>query len=342
MVIRSVAEPAMARADDLALAMTPAYAADLPKGRARAALVWEGADWPALGLQAAVAVVRPRFAMTALTALMDPGQDYGSGIHPSACVDPSATIGANVTIGPLSVVAKGARIGDNSVIGPLCFIGAQAHIGARGYLREHVSIGARVRIGQGFTAQPGARIGSDGFSYATAQENAVEGAHKTHGEGPEAQAQAWVRIHSLGGVHIGDDVEIGANACVDSGTIRATAIGNGTKLDNLVQIGHNVVIGQNCLLCGQVGIAGSTQIGNNVVMAGQTGVGDHLKIGDNVITGGATKILTHVPSGQMVMGYPAVKMETHTRIYKALRRLPRFMGAMAAWRKADETPPRSG
>ena len=148
-----------------------------------------------------------------------------------------------------------------------------------------------------------------------------------------ASDQTWTRIHSLGSVVIGDDVEIGANSCIDSGTIRPTRIGNGVKMDNLVHIGHNVVIGNDCLLCGQVGIAGSSRLGKNVVLAGQTGVNDNIFIGDNVIAGGASKIFTNVPAGRVILGYPAVKMQNHIDSYKALRRLPKLFKDIAELKK---------
>ncbi|MFA5581591.1 MAG: UDP-3-O-(3-hydroxymyristoyl)glucosamine N-acyltransferase, partial [Paracoccaceae bacterium] len=117
----------------------------------------------------------------------------------------------------------------------------------------------------------------------------------------------------------------GANSCIDRGTIRATRIGNGTKIDNLVHIAHNVEVGRDCLFAGQVGIAGSTRIGNHVVFGGQVGVSDNISVGDGVVAGGGSKLMTKVPAGRVVLGYPAVRMDTHIDMYKALRRLPRMM-----------------
>jgi len=201
-------------------------------------------------------------------------------------------------------------------------------------LREGVKIAAKVKIGARFIAQPGVSIGGDGFSFVTAEVSAVERARETLGNQNNTSPQPWARIHSLGSVQIGDDVEIGSNSCVDRGTIRDTQIGNGVKIDNLTQIGHNVTIGNDCLICAQVGVAGSTRIGNNVVLGGQTGVSDNLFIGDRVITGGATKVLSNIPAGRVMLGYPAIKMDTHLEIYKALRRLPRALRDVAALQKA--------
>lgn len=328
------AEPGDAGPDDLALAMSPKYAEALGEGRARAAILWLGADWQAMGLQAAIFVRRPRMAMSGLTAILDPGQGFAPGLHPSAVIDASAILGEGVSVGPLCVVGPGARIGAGSVIGPHCFIGADAVLGDGAFLREMVSIGARARIGARFIAQPGVRIGSDGFSFVTPEVSGVENVRKSMGNRGDAVSQAWVRIHSLGAVRIGDDVEIGANTCIDNGTIRDTEIGNGCKFDNLVHIGHNVRIGHDCLLAGHTGVSGSVDIGNHVVMGGQVGIVDNIYIGDDAVIAGGTKVLSNVPAGRVLMGYPAVKMETYTEIYKAQRRLPRLLRDIDALKKA--------
>ncbi|XDA99880.1 UDP-3-O-(3-hydroxymyristoyl)glucosamine N-acyltransferase [Sulfitobacter sp. LCG007] len=333
-VISAAAEPQNARPDELAMATGEKYAAALGKGRARAAMLWQGADWKALGLEAAIVPQRPRYAMAGLTRHLDAGQGFAAGIHPSAVIDPTAELGEGVSVGPFTVISAGARIGARSVIGPQCFIGWNATLGEDAFLREQVSIGARARIGARFIANPGARIGGDGFSFVTAEASGVEAVRDTLGDQQERPAQPWTRIHSLGAVSIGDNVEIGANSAVDNGTIRDTRIGDGTKLDNLVTIGHNVIIGTDCLICGQAGVAGSSRIGNNVVLGGMTGVNDNIFVGDRVITGGGSKVASNVPAGRVMMGYPATRMDTHIEIYKAMRRLPRLLGEVAALRKA--------
>ncbi|MEM8730191.1 MAG: UDP-3-O-(3-hydroxymyristoyl)glucosamine N-acyltransferase [Pseudomonadota bacterium] len=336
LIITHAAEPGAAGPDALALAMSPHYAEALSAGAARAAIVWPGADWQALGLDAAIIAPRARVAMAGLTRIFDPGQGFPEGLHPQAIIDPSAEIGADVTVGPFSVVAAGARVGAGSVIGPMCYIGTGAEIGTGSLLREQVSLGARVRTGARFTAQPGARLGSDGFSFVTPEKSSVEVARDDFGSGETASGteQAYLRIHSLGAVVLGDDVEIGGNSVIDSGTIRPTQVGNGTKIDNLVQLGHNVIVGSDTLLCGQVGVAGSAKIGSNVVLGGQVGVADNIFVGDGVVAAGATKITGNVPGGRVIMGYPATKMDTQVAMYKALRRLPRMMSDFAALQKA--------
>lgn len=328
-VVRA-AEPAMAGADDLALAMDPRYADGLAKGQARAAMLWPGADWQALGLKAAIFAPRGRLAMAGLSVMMDPGPEIAPGLHAMTVIDPTAEIGAGAAIGPFVSIGRGARIGARARIASHVAIAEGAVIGDDALILCGARIGARVRIGHRFICQPGAVIGSDGFSFVTPEKSGVEEIRKTLSQRSEIHEQSWVRIHSLGSVSIGDDVEIGANCTIDRGTIRDTVIGRGTKLDNQVHIGHNVQVGEDTLLCGQVGIAGSSRIGNRVVLAGQVGVNDNIFVGDDVIAGGGTKIFTNAPKGRVLLGYPAVKMETHVEMQKALRRLPRLGSRVAA------------
>lgn len=332
-LITSVQEPSNAGPNDLALAMMPKYAEALGNGRATAALVWEGADWQAMGLKAAIISQRPRFAMAPLTRMMDAGQGFASGIHPSAIIDPTAELGKGVSVGAFSIISAGAKIGEGSQIGPQCFIGCDVQLGSSAFLREQVSIGARARIGARFIAQPGVRIGGDGFSFATKERSGVEAVRESLGDQQDTEAQSWERIHSLAAVTIGDDVEVGANSAIDNGTIRNTLIGDGCKLDNMVQIGHNVKMGRDCLMCGHVAIGGSTVIGDNVVLGGMTGVVDNVFVGDRVITGASTKIMSNVPAGRVMLGYPATQMHNQIEIYKFMRRLPRLFRDVASLQK---------
>ena len=333
LTVTHAAEPQAAGPDALALAMSPKYAEGLPKGRARAALVWLGADWQALGLQAAIFAPRGRLAMAGLSAIFDPGPDIATGIHPMTVIDSSAQIAEGAAIAPFVTIGRGAVIGPRARIAAHASIAEGARIGADALILQGVRIGARVVIGDRFIAQPGAVIGADGFSFVTPEESGVEEIRKTLGERGEIKQQRWTRIHSLGSVSIGDDVEVGANSCIDRGTIRDTVIGSGTKLDNLVHIGHNVQVGRECLLCGQVGIAGASRIGDRVVLAGQCGVNDNIFVGDDVIAGGGTKIFTNAPAGRVLLGYPAIKMDSHIELQKALRRLPRLAGRVAELEK---------
>lgn len=339
--VTGAAEPADAGPDQLAMAMKPEYAEGLAKGAARAAMLWDGADWQEMGLEAAIIVARPRYAMSGLTAMMDPGQGWGGGIHPSAVVDKGATLADDVSVGPLAVISAGARIGAGTVIGPQCFVGVDVQIGKNGFLREGVKVGARVVIGADFIAQPGVTIGGDGFSFVTPEVSGAERARETLGDQGDSGSQSYARIHSLGSVRIGDNVEIGSNSCIDRGTIRDTVIGDGTKLDNLVQVGHNSILGKDCLMCGQAGLAGSVVVGNNVVLGGMTGVADNLFVGDNAITGGGTKVASNIPAGRVMFGYPAMKMETQVEVYKNLRRLKRLFADVAELKKSISNSPTS-
>ncbi|MGR3815246.1 MAG: UDP-3-O-(3-hydroxymyristoyl)glucosamine N-acyltransferase [Cognatishimia activa] len=338
LVLTGVAEPQDAGAGDLALAMKPKFAENLSQGAAKVAMLWPDADWQALGLEAAILPDRGRFAMASVTKMYDLGHGFKRGIHPSAVISPNASLGKDVSVGALCVIEAGARIGDGSMIGPQSYIGFDAQIGAHAHIHDHVTIAARVKIGDNFICQPGVRIGGDGFSFVTPEKNQVEDAREALGQSSVESRQSWVRIHSVGSVTIGNNVEVGANSCIDRGTIRDTSIGNGTKLDNLVQVGHNVIIGDDCLLCAMVGVAGSSQIGNNVVLGGQTGVADNLTIGDSVITGGGTVVLANVPKGRFMLGYPAMKMESQVEAYKGLRRLPRLFADVAKLKKAVSKP----
>lgn len=333
--IRSAAEPQAAGPDDLAIALSPAYGARLAQGRARAALVWPGADWRALGLLAAIEAPRGRLALARVTALMDPGPGLTPGLSAQALIEPGAELGADVRVGAFSLIGAGARIGAGTRIGAHVSIAPGAVIGAGGLILAGVRIGPRVRIGDRVVLHPNVVIGGDGFSFVTEAPAAVETARASLGQaahGPVADA-TWHRIHSLGGVEIGDDVEIGANSTIDSGTIRATRVGRGSKIDNLVQVGHNVTIGQDCLLCAQVGVAGSARIGDRVVLGGKAGVADNLTVGDDVVLGGGTIVLANVPPGRVMLGYPAMPMAQQVESYKALRRLPRLLRRLLAGEK---------
>ncbi|MDV7269643.1 UDP-3-O-(3-hydroxymyristoyl)glucosamine N-acyltransferase [Thioclava sp. A2] len=329
----SASEPRAAAADQLALAMDPKYLDGIREGAARAAIVPEGTDWRALGLEAAVFVTRPRLAMAGLSRAFDPGPEIAAGIHPMAVVDPTATIGTGAAIGPFVTIGRGAVIGANARIASHVSIAEGARIGDDALILQGARIGARVRIGDRFICQPGAVIGADGFSFVTPEKSGVEEIRETLGARAEIHEQSWTRIHSLGTVEIGDDVEIGANSAIDRGTVRATSIGTGTKLDNLVHIGHNVQVGRDCLLCGQVGVAGSSKIGDRVVLAGQCGVSDNIFVGDDVIAGGGTKIYTNAPKGRVLLGSPATKMETQVEMQKNLRRLGRLFTQVAELRE---------
>lgn len=339
LTVARAAEPAAAGPEDLALATSPAWGAALSQGRARAALVWPGADWRSLGLKAAIVAPRGRLAMARLTQLMDPGPGLSPGISPKAEIAADAVIGAGVSIGAFAVIGAGAVIGEGTRIADQVSIAPGARIGARGLILSGVRIGPRVTIGDRVILQPNAVIGGDGFSFVTESAAHVEVARKTLGEGDWTSGDdpTWHRIHSLGGVTLGDDVEVGASATIDSGTIRPTQVGDGTKIDNLCQIGHNAVIGRHCLFAAQSAVAGSTVVGDRVVAGGKAGIADNLRIGDDVVLAGGSIVLSNVPAGRVVMGYPAMPMTAHVESYKALRRLPRILRRLAGDKAVSNT-----
>lgn len=333
LLIDKAAEPGRAGPNDLALAMDKAYAEDLTKGQARAAVLWAGADYQSLGLQAAIFVTRPRSAMAGLTGLFSRDPEFAPGIHPTALIDPTATIGRGASIGAFTTIGARAKIGTNARIMSHVTIAEDVSIGTDCLIFAGVRIGSRVQIGDHLIAQYNAVIGGDGFSFVTPEAGAIEVAKATHSSTATAKAQAYLRIHSNGSVKLGHNVEIGSASTIDKGTIADTEIGNGTKIDNHVQIGHNVKIGNDCLLCAHAAVAGSSVLGDRVVLGGQAGVADHITLGDGVIAGGASAILSNVPAGRVVMGYPAMKMDQNIETYKALRRLPRLFAKVEELQK---------
>lgn len=328
--IASAAEPAAAGPDQLAIALSPRWAEGLGRGRARAALLWAEADWQALGLVGAIIAPRGRLAMARLSGVLAGDEGLGDVIHSAAMIDDAAEIGAGVGIGAFAVVGEGARIGAGVRIGAHVTIAPGAQIGPDSWLYPGVRIGARCQIGARAVLHGNVVIGADGFSFTTAEPSHLEVSRGRLSQGavPVLDDPTWHKIHSLGGVVIGNDVEIGAGSCVDAGTIRATQIGDGVKIDNLVQVGHNVQIGAHCLLSAQSGVAGSSVIGARSVLGGKVGVADNLVIGADVVLGGGSVVLSNVPAGRVMLGYPAMPIERQVAGYKALRRLPRLLARL--------------
>jgi len=333
-LVSGAAEPDSATVDQIALGMQPEFADALGRSAARSAIVWEGADWRDLGLEAAIVAPRGRQVMAGVTRVFDRPPELPSGIHPSAVVDPEADIGEDVRIGAFVVIGARVRIGRGARLMPQVVVAEDAVIGEDALVHSGTRIGARVVIGDRFIAQPGAVIGSDGFSFVASSPGSIEEARE-RGIVTTRKAPTQLRINSIGTVAIGDDVEIGANSCLDRGTISLTRIGNGTKIDNLVQIGHNVQVGADCLICGQAGVAGSTVVGDGVVIGGAASVADHLRIGSHVVITGKSGVSGHVADNRIMMGNPAVDMERNVEMYKALRRLPRVLARLAAGRNVD-------
>lgn len=322
--VSGLSEPATAGAGDLALAMSPRYADALANGAAEAAVVWAGADWQSFGLKAAIIVPRPRLAMSVLTQMMDKPLT-GQGIHPTAVIDPTAKISSGVSVGAFCVIGADVTLGPDTMLADHVSIASGVTVGARGLIHAGVRIGRDVQIGDRVILHPNVVLGADGFSFVTATPSIAEIGRRTLGKTPlDAIADATQhRIHSLGSVVLGDHVEVGANSTIDAGTIRPTQVRRGTKIDNLVQVGHNVIVGEDCLLCAQTAVAGSAVIGDRSILGGKSGVADNVSIGSDCLLGGAAIVLGDTPRGSFMMGYPAKPMLAFRAEQRALRDLGR-------------------
>lgn len=340
----SASHPSSARSSDLALAMDPKFLPAIAEGAARAAMLAPGTDWRALGLSAAIFAPRARYALSKVTTLFDAPYALPAGAHASAVVAEDAEIDPSAAIGPLTVVGRGARIAAGVRILGQASIGDGAEIGADSLVFPGVRVGRRVRIGDRAILHENAVIGADGFSFVTPERGAVEAARASSaGEvADETRNGAWARIASLGAVVVGEDVEIGAGTTIDRGTVVDTIIGRGTKLDNLVQVGHNVRIGEDCLLCGQSAMAGSARLGDRVVLGGQSGVGDHASIGDDVLLMAASAASGAVKSRSIIGGTPAMPRRELTEILLMMRRLPRLAKDVQALKKHFSSSEPSG
>jgi UDP-3-O-[3-hydroxymyristoyl] glucosamine N-acyltransferase len=253
-----------------------------------------------------IRIEQPKAALARVLAMFFPPFRYPPGIHPSAQVAKDAKLGADVHIGANAVVKEGASIGDRTAIDAGSVIGRSTSIGSDCVIYSNVTIYHQVRVGNRAIIHSGTVVGSDGFGYVW-------------------EGKTRLKVPQVGTVIIEDDVEIGANTAIDRATIGATIIKRGTKIDNLVQIAHNVIIGENGTVCGLVGIAGSCTIGNNVTLAGQVGMADHIKIGDNVTVGAQSGIKDDLPEANTYLGSPAVPAATAARQYVAWGRLPELL-----------------
>jgi UDP-3-O-[3-hydroxymyristoyl] glucosamine N-acyltransferase len=333
MRVHRPAHPADAGPHDLAVAFDPKLLAHLSASHARVAIVPAGTDWRALGLAGAVLVGRGRAALAGLTAMFARQPAVAPGISAMAAIDPSAEIGAGVAIGPFCAVGPGAVVGDGTVLAASVTVGARARVGAGCLLHPGARVGDDVTIGDRAIVHQNAVIGADGFSFVTPTPGAVESAESTGAVAEAMRNTSLLRIHSLGAVTVGDDVEIGAGTTIDRGTLRDTRVGRGTKIDNNVQVGHNVEIGETCLICAQVGIAGSATIGNRVVLGGQVGVADHVRVLDDSVIGARSAVAANVPPGSVLLGSPAIPRDEALRLSLALRRLPKLIETVRDLRK---------
>jgi len=254
-----------------------------------------------------VLVENPSLAFAEVVSFVLGEQEHQvKGIHPTAIIASDARIGKNVAIGAYTVIESKAVIGDDTIIYHGCFIGHETVIGARSLVYPNVVVRERITIGQRAIIHSGTVIGSDGFGFAE-----VEGVHH--------------KIPQVGTVVIEDDVEIGANVAIDRARFDKTFIGQGTKIDNLVQIAHNVTIGRNCIIVSQAGISGSVDIKDGAVLAGQAGIAGHLTIGEGAVVAAQAGVTKSIPAHTFVSGYPAKPHERAKKVNAALQRLPEYI-----------------
>jgi UDP-3-O-[3-hydroxymyristoyl] glucosamine N-acyltransferase len=285
---------------DLTFLANLKYAPALAATRASAVIAAPGVDSPCAVIRSA----EPYVSLARAVAALVPAERPPAGVHPQAAVDPAAEVDPSASVGAFAAIGPRARIGARTVLHPHVVVGAGAAIGSDCVVHAHVTIRERCTLGARVVVQNGAVIGSDGYGFATAS----DGAH--------------LKIPQVGPVIVEDDVEVGANTTIDRPAVGETRIKAGTKIDNLVQIGHGVVLGRNVLLAAQVGIAGSTTIGDSVIFGGQVGVGGHLTIGDGVKAVGQSGITNSVEPGRFVSGYPAIDNMEWRRASAVFRRLP--------------------
>jgi len=261
-----------------------------------------------------IRVANPRVAFARALALFFPEPTFAAGIHPSAVIAASAHIDPTAHVGPHCTVGERVKVGARCVLQCGTVIGDDSTLGDDTNLYPNVVLYARTQVGRGVRIHAGTVIGADGFGYVF-----DAGVHR--------------KIPQIGNVIIGDDVEIGANVSVDRGALGSTVIGKGTKIDNLVQVGHNVEIGEHSILCAQAGIAGSTRLGTFCVLAGQVGIAGHLKLGNHVTVGSKSGVMHNIPDKETWLGIPAQPDKQAKRMMIALQRLPDLLKRVAAWEK---------
>jgi len=290
----------------LTFVANPKYAAMARTTGATAVLVEP--EFPAIPA-ATLRVANPYFAFARALELFYQPPAYAPGIHPTAVISPSADIGANAHIGAYAVVSEGVVLGDDATLLPHVVLYPHVRIGHHFFAHAHAVVREHCRLGDRVTLQNGAIVGADGFGFA-----------RRSGTGNEGDA--WYKIVQSGPAILEDRVEIQANACIDRASIGETRIHAGAKIDNLVQVGHGSSVGEDTLLCSQVGLAGSTTVGRSVILAGQVGVAGHCTIGDGAIATAQSGIPSDVAPGKVVSGYPAIDNRKWLRSVALFNKLP--------------------
>ncbi|MDH7500052.1 MAG: UDP-3-O-(3-hydroxymyristoyl)glucosamine N-acyltransferase [candidate division NC10 bacterium] len=313
--IKGVAGLREAEEGDLTFVANPRYLKHLEETRA-SAIILSFSDPPST--RPTLRTENPYLAFAKALRILHPPALPSPGIHPSACLEEGVRLGEGVSIGALTFVGRGAEIGEGSILFPQVHVGRGSRIGKGCLLYPQVMIREGVCIGDRVIIHSGAVLGSDGFGYAKDQEG------------------HYHKIPQIGGVLIEDEVEIGANVTIDRATLGQTRIGRGTKIDNLVQIAHNVEIGQDTILIAQVGIAGSTKLGNRVTLAGQVGLIGHLEIGDDCVVGSQSGVVEDLKPGSVVTGSPAIPHPLFRRMVVSLPRVPEMLKTLRDLKKRLE------
>jgi UDP-3-O-[3-hydroxymyristoyl] glucosamine N-acyltransferase len=285
----------------------PKYAAAARTTRASAVIV--GGNFPAIPA-AMLRAKNPYYTFARAIEVFYQAPKYAPGIHPTAVVHPSSKIGARAHVGPYVVIDQDVEIGDNCVLLAHVVIYQGVCIGHDFFAHAHSVVREYCRLGDHVILQNGVVIGADGFGFA------------------KDDAGQWYKIVQSGPAVLEDNVEVQANACVDRASVGETRVGRGARIDNLVQVGHGSSVGENTMLCAQVGLAGSTEVGKNVILAGQVGVAGHCKIGDGVIATAQSGIPSDVAPGAFVSGYPAIDNKLWLRCVAAFQKLPDFARAL--------------
>jgi UDP-3-O-[3-hydroxymyristoyl] glucosamine N-acyltransferase len=302
--ISGLASPERAAVEDIVYLDSPRFEDRVAKSAARCVLAARGTR---LAGKTIIEVEDPKLAFAKVGALLAPRKVPVPGIHPTAIVPPSANLGENVTVGPYVVVEERVTVGRQTVIEAFCFVGRDAQIGENCWLHPRVTLYAGARLGNRVEIHSGVVIGGDGFGFVFG-----EGRH-------------W-KFPQVGTLEIGDDVEIGCNSAIDRGSLETTKIGLGVKIDNLVQIAHNVQIGEHTVVAAQTGVSGSSRIGKQVLVGGQVGIADHCTVEDGAILGAQAGIPTGktIRGGQTVWGTPARPLNRFKQQYALFARLPEF------------------
>ncbi len=313
-VVDGIGSPHACGPRDLTFIMSPGDLPKLTASVAAAAIVPENVECPGRDV---VHVKHVYVALAKMLETMYPPERVPPGVHPAAYVDDSAKLGHGVRVGPHAIVQAQAVLGDNVRVGAGAYIGRHVKVGAGTIVFPHAALYERVVVGANCILHAGSVVGADGFGFTR-----HEGRHK--------------KIPQIGGVVVGDDVEIGANSCIDAGTMEPTRIGSGTKIDNLVQVGHNCVIGERVILCGGVCIAGSAVVENDVTLAGQSGVAGHITIGAGTTVAAGAGVISDVAPRSVVAGFPQLPMEEWRKSSAAARRLPDLLHEVRDLRRRIE------